>query len=86
MFPGVSRRLGLDYFLPRLYIETMSTPKRPPRNQVNLVVDDEIREAIDEIRAMRRPVPTISEAIRQAILNERDSLKSKIAAQERRKQ
>ena len=64
----------------------MSTPKRPPRNQVNLVVDDEIREAIDEIRAMRRPVPTISEAIRQAILNERDSLKSKIAAQERRKQ
>mgnify|MGYP000991524542 CR=1 FL=1 len=54
--------------------------------QINVVIDAEIKQAIDDIRAMRRPVPTISQAIRQAILNERDSLKSKIAAQERRKQ
>ena len=54
--------------------------------QINVVIDAEIKEAIDDIRAMRRPVPTISQAIRQAILNERDSLKAKIAAQERRKQ
>jgi hypothetical protein len=54
--------------------------------QINVVIDAEIKQAIDDIRAMRRPVPTISQAIRQAILNERDSLKSKIAAQERWKQ
>lgn len=54
--------------------------------QINVVIDAEIKQAIDDIRAMRRPVPTISQAIRQAILNERDSLKAEIAAQERRKQ
>ena len=48
------------------------------RNQINFAVDDELRAALDDIRAMRRPVPTLSEAIRQAIFNERDALKRKL--------
>ena len=54
------------------------------RDQINFTVDAEVREALDDIRAMRRPVPSLSEAIRQAILNERDSLRRRIAAQETR--
>lgn len=49
------------------------------RNQINFAVDDEIREALDDIRAMRRPVPSVSQAIRQAILNERTTLKRHLA-------
>ena len=49
------------------------------RNQINFAVDAELRAALDDIRAMRRPVPTLSEAIRQAIFNERDMLKRKLA-------
>lgn len=49
------------------------------RNQINFAVDAEIREALDDIRAMRRPVPSISQAIRQAILNERTTLKRQLA-------
>lgn len=51
------------------------------RQQINFLVDDEIMQALDDIRAMRRPVPTVSEAIRVAILNERDSLKKKTDGQ-----
>lgn len=53
------------------------------RQQINLLVDDETKQAIDEIRSMRRPVPTISEAVRQAILNERDTLKRKTEREKR---
>ena len=54
------------------------------RDQVNFTVDPEVRAALDDIRAMRRPVPSLSEAIRQAILNERDMLKRRITSQERK--
>lgn len=53
------------------------------KSTINLLVDDETKQAIDEIRSMRRPVPTISEAVRQAILNERDTLKRKTEREKR---
>ncbi len=46
--------------------------------QINVVIDAEIKQAIEDIRSMRRPIPSISDAIRQAILTERDSLRRKL--------
>lgn len=54
------------------------------RQQINFVADDEIRGALDEIRILCRPSPTVSETIRQAILDYRDALRRKVAAQERK--
>lgn len=59
-------------------IYTFQTMKR---QQINFLVDDEIMKALDDIRSMRRPVPSISEAIRLAILSDRDALKRKVDAQ-----
>ena len=53
--------------------------------QINVVIDPEIKQAIDDIRAWTRPVPTISTTIREAILEKRDALKRKTEAQERRR-
>ena len=55
------------------------------REQINFIADQEVREALDEIRAFRRPVPSISQAIRDAILNERDTLRRQVA-RERQKE
>lgn len=54
------------------------------RDQLNFAVDDEVRTALDEIRSMCRPVPTISQAIRQAIFNERDRLRKRVDADRRK--
>lgn len=59
--------------------------KRERPLQINVIIDDEIKQAIDDIRAWTRPVPTISEAIREAIIEKRDALKRKTEAQERRR-
>ena len=53
------------------------------REQINFIADQDVRDALDEIRALRRPVPSISQAIRDAILNERDALKRQIERKER---
>ena len=63
---------------------TFQNMKKDKRQQINLLIDDEIEQAIDDIRSMRRPIPTVSEAVRQAILNERDALRRKTQAQEKR--
>lgn len=55
--------------------------KRP--DQINVVIDAEIRQAIDDIRALTRPVPNVSAVVRGAILEKRDRL---VKAEERRKQ
>lgn len=55
--------------------------KRP--DQINVVIDAEIRQAIDDIRALTRPVPNVSDVVRGAILEKRDRL---VKAEERRKQ
>ncbi len=54
------------------------------REQINFIADQEVREALDEIRALRRPVPSISQAIRDAILNERDTLRRQVAREKQR--
>ncbi len=45
------------------------------RQQINVRLDAETIAAIDDIRAMTRPIPTMSEVIRAAILHERDALR-----------
>lgn len=52
---------------------------KPKRNQINFACDDELRDAIDDIRALIRPVPSLSETIRQSIFERRDRLKSSTA-------
>lgn len=37
------------------------------RPQINMRVDEAFQAAIDEVRASRRPVPTVSELIRQLV-------------------
>lgn len=59
--------------------------KRERPFQINVIIDPEIKEAIEDIRGMTRPIPTMSEVIRMAILEKRDVLKRKIEAHERRK-
>lgn len=47
------------------------------RKQINVRLDAETLEAIDDLRSMMRPIPSMSEVIRMAILNERDRAKRK---------
>jgi hypothetical protein len=47
------------------------------RKQINFRADDELEEAIEEIRRLTSPIPSVSNAIRQAVLNERDRLRRK---------
>jgi hypothetical protein len=49
------------------------------RNQINFACDDALREALDDIRSLTRPVPSLSEAIRDAIFEKRDRLRRKAA-------
>ena len=37
-------------------------------------VDDEFKEAVDDLRTLIRPVPSKSEAVRRAVLEMRDRL------------
>jgi hypothetical protein len=50
------------------------------RKQINVRLDEEVLTAIEDIRSVMRPIPTVSEVIRIAILNERDRLKKKAGA------
>lgn len=52
------------------------------RKQINIRVDQEFLDAVDDIRAMTRPVPNLSEAIRDAVIETRNRLKRKIEKQE----
>ena len=48
-----------------------------PRQQINFLADDEVLEALSDIRrlAIGKRLPTISDAIRDAIFEKRDRLK-----------
>ena len=61
-----------------------SDPEGSTRPQINIRVGDDVLAAIDDIRSMMRPIPTVADVIRMSILNYRDALKRKIEAQERR--
>ena len=37
------------------------------RKQINIRVDDELLKTIEELRAMHRPIPTVSDLIREAV-------------------
>ena len=50
------------------------------RKQINVRLDDDGLVAIEDIRLMMRPIPTVSKVVRIAILNERDRLKRKVKA------
>lgn len=63
---------------------TAATSSGMNRKQINVRLDDDVLAAIDDIRAMSRPIPSSSEVIRAAILKYRDALRQKIDAQERR--
>ena len=58
--------------------------KRERPLQITVIIDDELRQIIDDIRAMTRPVPTVADVVRSCLRKEHDALKRKTAAQERR--
>jgi hypothetical protein len=36
--------------------------------QLNLRVDDEVREAIEDLRRLRNPIPSVGDVVREAVL------------------
>ena len=51
------------------------------RKQINVRLDSETIAAIEDLRSLMRPIPSMSEIIRIAILSERDRVKRKVDAQ-----
>lgn len=51
------------------------------RKQINIRVDDDVQVVIDDIRSLSRPVPSVTQAIVQALYEKRDRLQK---AQERK--
>ena len=49
------------------------------RDQINIRVDPEFRRAIEDIRRMGETIPTVTAAIRDAVLRHRDVLARKEA-------
>jgi metal-responsive CopG/Arc/MetJ family transcriptional regulator len=43
--------------------------------QLNIRLDDDVLDALEDIRVMSRPIPSRSEVIRRAILAERDRVR-----------
>jgi hypothetical protein len=55
------------------------------RRQVNFRTDDDVLQAIEDIRKMVSPIPSISEVLRLAVLDYRDKIVRKVEAQRGRK-
>jgi hypothetical protein len=55
------------------------------RKQINFRADDEVLQAIEDIRKMVSPIPPVSEVLRQAVLDYRDKIARKVEAQRSRK-
>lgn len=53
------------------------------REQINIRLDAELRAAIEDMRAMVRPIPTITDIVREAIIERRDRIKRKRDAEAR---
>jgi hypothetical protein len=51
------------------------------RKQINFRTDDEVLRAIEDIRKMVSPIPSVSEVLRQAVLDYRDKIVRKVDAQ-----
>jgi Arc/MetJ-type ribon-helix-helix transcriptional regulator len=54
--------------------------KGDKRRQLNIRLDDELFEIIDDLRAMVRPIPHVSDIVRQALRNERDRVRRRTDA------
>lgn len=52
------------------------------RIQINIRVDQDLLDAIDDIRRMKRPVPSKTDVIRAAVLEYRDRLRTKMERQD----
>jgi hypothetical protein len=48
------------------------------RKQINARVDADVLAAIEDIRAMSRPIPSLSEVVRVAILERRDRVRRQL--------
>jgi hypothetical protein len=55
------------------------------RKQINFRADDEVLQAVEDIRKMVSPIPPVSEVIRQAVLDYREKIARKVEAQKGRK-
>jgi hypothetical protein len=55
------------------------------RKQINFRTDDEVLQAIEDIRKMVSPIPSVSEVLRVAVLDYRDKVARKVEAQKGRK-
>jgi hypothetical protein len=55
------------------------------RKQINFRTDEEVEQAIEDIRKMVSPIPTVSEVLRLAVLDYRDKIARKVDAQKGRK-
>lgn len=51
--------------------------KKSSRLQVNIAVDQAFLDAVEDIRAMTRPIPTITDVIKQAVRDRRDGMKAR---------
>ena len=49
------------------------------RQQINIRVDPELQAAIEDIRRLSSPIPTVTAAIKDAVLRHRDVLARKEA-------
>lgn len=54
------------------------------RKQINVRLEEDVLTAIEDIRLLSRPIPTVSDVIRAAVLDQRDRIKRKIEAQEKK--
>jgi hypothetical protein len=48
------------------------------RKQINVRVDADVLAAVEDIRAMSRPIPSVSEVVRVAILERRDRVRKQL--------
>jgi Arc/MetJ-type ribon-helix-helix transcriptional regulator len=48
------------------------------RKQINVRVDADVLAAIEDIRAMSRPIPSVSDVVRVAILERRERVRRQL--------
>lgn len=53
----------------------MALHKTDKRQQINIRVDADFLRAVDEIRRMTAPIPSVTEAIKNAVFAHRDHLR-----------
>lgn len=49
--------------------------KSDKRKQINIRLDDDLVAAIEDLRALVRPIPTVTAIIREALIEKRDRVR-----------